>query len=256
MTSLNAITGANVQMVSEARYRQQHLLIDADDTLWENNIYFEQAFEDFVRFLDHQHLSSAEIQAVLDEIELANRGPHGYGARAYARSLRDTYRQITGVAEDDPNLAAAEQLGLRILEQACEAIDGVEETIAALRPHHDLYLFTKGHDDEQRRKVERSGLVGFFDAVLITSEKDHNAYREVVDTFGLDASRTWMIGNSPRSDINPALRAGLNAVWIPHPRTWHLEVEKIVRDPQTPGQLLHLATFRELLTVFEATTAD
>jgi putative hydrolase of the HAD superfamily len=243
-------------MHSELLHRQQHLLIDADDTLWENNIYFERAFEDFVDFLDHQHLSGAEIQAVLDEIELANRGLHGYGARAYARSLRDSYRQITGVAEDDPNLATAEQLGLRILEQACEAIDGVEETIAALRPHHDLYLFTKGHDDEQRRKVERSGLVGFFDAVLIANEKDQDAYREVVATLELDASQAWMIGNSPRSDINPALRAGLNAVWIPHPRTWHLEVEEIVRDSRAPGQLLQLTTFRELLTVFEATTAD
>ena len=47
----------------------QHLLIDADDTLWENNIYFEDAFEEFVDYLKHSSMSAAEIRTVLDEIE-------------------------------------------------------------------------------------------------------------------------------------------------------------------------------------------
>ena len=36
---------------------RQHLLIDADDTLWENNIYFEDAFDEFVNFLGHSSMS-------------------------------------------------------------------------------------------------------------------------------------------------------------------------------------------------------
>jgi len=50
----------------------QHLLIDADDTLWENNIYFEDAFEEFVDYLKHSSMSAPEIRVVLDEIEVAN----------------------------------------------------------------------------------------------------------------------------------------------------------------------------------------
>lgn len=236
-------------MTASIHYDRQHILLDADDTLWENNIHFERSFEDFVAFLDHEHLSTAEIQTVLDEIEMLNRGTHGYGARSYARSLRDTYSRITGVPEADPSLEVVERLGLRILDLAPEIMDGVEATIAALRPHHDLYVVTKGHPEEQRAKIERSGFERFFDAVVISEEKNEHTYRSAVESLDLDPELTWMVGNSPRSDINPALKAGLNAIFIPHPRTWHLEVEEI-EIPEESRTLLQLSSFRELSTIF------
>ena len=232
---------------------RQHLIIDADDTLWENNVYFEQAFEDFVAFLNHEHLSTAEVQSIMDGLQLANLGAHGYGARAFARSLRDTFRHITGAPEDDPDLEIVERLGLRILDQEFEVIDGVIETIAALRPHHDLYMVTKGQEDEQRAKVGRSGIGQYFDAILISDEKNEFTYRSAVATLRLDPAKTWMIGNTPRSDINPALRSGINAIYVPHPRTWHLEVEPLVDHHDVGGKLLQLTSFRELTRIFAST---
>lgn len=229
---------------------RQHLLIDADDTLWENNIYFEQAFTDFVTFLDHEHLSTAEIQAIMDELQIANRAAHGYGARSFARSLRDTFQHIAGVTDDDPDLDLAERMGLSILDQQFEIMDGVLETIDALRPYHDLVMVTKGHLEEQKLKVERSGIERHFDAVVIVDEKDEHIYRSIVDSLGVDPRLTWMIGNSPRSDINPAIRAGINAIYIPHPRTWHLEVEDVAETPDSSISLLRLARFSDLIRVF------
>ncbi len=229
---------------------RQHLLIDADDTLWENNIYFEQAFADFVTFLDHEHLSVAEIQAVMDELQIANRAAHGYGARSFARSLRETFQQIAGASHDDPDLDTVERMGLQILDQQFEIMEGVVETIEALRPHHDLVVVTKGHHEEQKLKVERSGIDHHFDAVVIVDEKDEHVYRSLVDSLDLDPGLTWMIGNSPRSDINPALQAGINAIYIPHPRTWHLEVEELAGTPDPSIDLLRLARFSDLVGVF------
>ena len=68
---------------------RQSLLIDADDTLWENNIYFERAFDEFVQYLDHSTLGASEIRGVLDEIELANARIHGYGSLNFGRNLRE-----------------------------------------------------------------------------------------------------------------------------------------------------------------------
>lgn len=229
---------------------RQHLLFDADDTLWENNVYFERAFADFVVHLNHEHLTTAEIQAVMDELQLANRAAHGYGARSFARSLRDTFQRITCLPDDDRELDTVERIGLRILDQDFEIMDGVLATIDALRPRHDLMMVTKGHHDEQKAKVERSGIDAHFDAVVIVDEKDEHVYRSLVESLDLDPRRTWMIGNSPRSDINPALRAGLNAVYIPHPRTWHLEVEEVVESLDPSVSLLRLATFGDLVYVF------
>ncbi|MDQ3656227.1 MAG: HAD family hydrolase [Chloroflexota bacterium] len=229
---------------------RQHLLFDADDTLWENNMYFEQAFADFVTFLNHEHLSTAEIQAVMDELQIANRATHGFGARSFARSLRDTFRHITGVPDDDPDLDSVGRMGLRILDQHFEIMDGVLETIDALRPYHDLMMVTKGHLEEQKLKVERSGIEQHFDAVMIVDEKDEHVYRSIVDSLDLDPRLTWMIGNSPRSDVNPAIRAGINAVYIPHPRTWHLEVEEVLSVYDPSQTLLQLSRFSELTSVF------
>ncbi len=229
---------------------RQHLLFDADDTLWENNVYFERAFADFVVHLNHEHLSTAEIQAVMDELQLANRAAHGYGARSFARSLRDTFQRINGSPDDDPELDTVERMGLRILDQNFEIMPGVTDTIDALRPHHDLVMVTKGHHDEQKAKVERSGIEGLFDAVVIVDEKDEHVYRSLVDSLDLVPRQTWMIGNSPRSDINPALRAGINAIYIPHPRTWHLEVEDVAGSSDSSVSLLRLVSFADLVGVF------
>lgn len=229
---------------------RQHLLFDADDTLWENNIYFEHAFAEFVTFLNHEHLSTAEIQAVMDELQNANRGTHGYGARSFAHSLRATYQHIAGVPDHDPDLETVERMGLRILDQEFEIMDGVLETIDALRPHHDLMIVTKGHLEEQRAKVERSGIDHHFDSVVIVEEKDEQTYRSIVESLDFDSRRTWMIGNSPRSDINPAIRAGINAIYIAHPRTWHLEAEDVTEPPDLDQTLLHLPRFSDLAGVF------
>lgn len=235
---------------------RQHLLIDADDTLWENNIYFEQAFDDFVAFLAHEHLDAAEIQALMNGFSIASRATHGYGARSFAHGLRSTFQHITGAPDDDPDLETVERLGLRILDQRFEIIDGVRETIGQLRPYHDLAIVTKGHEEEQRAKVERSGIDHLFDEVIIVREKDEETYRGIVDAMELDRARTWMIGNAPRSDINPALRAGINAIWIPHARTWRLEVEEIVA-PAVPGPtLLQVSRFSDLVSLFAPDTAS
>jgi putative hydrolase of the HAD superfamily len=227
---------------SEAR-RGQTLLIDADDTLWENNIYFEQVFEEFVRLLDHPTLSPQEIRAVLDEIELANRATQGYGAVSFARNLRQCYQRILGVPPGPAAEQAIEQMTQSLLNHPIELLPGVEETLPYLAARHALILFTKGHPEEQRRKVERSGLGRYFRRTTVVREKDAPTYRGLIENMAWEPSQVWMVGNSPRSDINPALEVGLNAVYIPHPRTWSLEQEPI-RDGR--GRLLVLDNFAGL----------
>ena len=226
---------------------RQHLIVDADDTLWENNIYFEQAFDRFIEFLSHSTMSPPEVRAVLDEIELANNRVHGYGSRNFARNLCQCYERLVerDIGGDDLNtiLALAEQ----IMSQPVELIEGVRETLEYLALRHDLTLFTKGHPEEQKLKIDRSGLSIYFGHTAIVKEKDAPSYRRLVEERGIDASVAWMIGNSPKSDINPALEAGLNAVYVPHERTWHLEHTELATGP---GRLLVVDRFPDLQVHF------
>ncbi len=206
---------------------RQYLLIDADDTLWENNIYFERAFEEFCDFLNHSSLTPAEVRDVLNEIELANSKVHGYGSLNFGRNLQQAYLHLAEREIHNDDLGRVLALAERILEQPIELIEGVEDTLGYLTGKHDLTLFTKGHPEEQRLKVDRSGLGRYFTHTAIVKEKDAVAYARIVAERGLPRDLTWMIGNSPKSDINPALEAGLNAVLVPHPHTWVLEHQEV-----------------------------
>ena len=101
----------------------------------------------------------------------------------------------------------------------------------------------RGHPEEQKLKIDRSGLGGYFRHTAIVKEKDAAAYRGLVPELRLDPERTWMIGNSPKSDVNPALEAGLSAVFIPHAHTWTLEREEV---RPAAGRLLTLEKFADL----------
>ena len=222
---------------------RQFLIVDADDTLWENNIYFERAFDEFAEFLAHSKRSPREVRDVLDEIESVNIETHGYGSLNFGRNLRLCYEHLAEreIREDD--LQTVMGFAHRILECPMEVIPGVAETLEYLAPRHDLTLFTKGHPEEQKLKIDRSGLGRWFAHTAIVKEKDAAAYRQLVSDRGMDPERTWMIGNSPKSDINPALEAGLSAVFVPHHFTWSLEKTDIV--PGT-GRLMTVEKFEEL----------
>jgi len=221
-----------------------HLLIDADDTLWENNIYFEQAIHGFIAFLNHSQLTREEVRAVLDEVERLM----GYGSANFTRSLVETYRRLAENDLQDEDIQQVRQFGEHIRSQPLQLLDGVKETLDYLTPRHDLFLFTKGDVEEQKLKVERSGIEECFRQVVIVQEKDVATYHQVVSELQADPKHTWMVGNSPRSDINPALAAGLNAVYIPHPHTWHFEHEEVQNAGE--GRMLTLSSFAELRSYF------
>ncbi|MGA3043486.1 MAG: HAD family hydrolase [Bryobacteraceae bacterium] len=222
---------------------RQYLMIDADDTLWENNIYFERAFDEFVDYLDHSTLSGPEIRDVLDEIELVNAKIHGYGSLNFGRNLRQCYEHLAERDVREEDLSTVMSFAERILDCPMEVIAGVPETLEYLASRHDLTLFTKGHPDEQKLKFDRSGLGIHFAHTAIVKEKDVAAYRTLVERRGVDPGQAWMAGNSVKSDINPALEAGLNAVFIPHAHTWTLEREDIRPGK---GRLLMLERFSDL----------
>src|SRR4029077_17966021 len=119
----------------------------------------------------------------------------------------------------------------------------VVPTLGCLAARHELTLFTQGHQEAQKLKIDRSGLGSLFSRPASVRARATHAYASLTLERELDARRTWMVGNSPKSDINPALDAGLNAVYIPHPRTWSLEHEEI---QPADGRLLVLENFAGL----------
>jgi putative hydrolase of the HAD superfamily len=222
---------------------RQHLIFDADDTLWENNIYFEDAFDQFCAYLAHSSMTSAQVRTVLDEIELVNAQINGYGCRNFARNLAACFQHLAEREISEGDLKAVMEFAHAILERPLELLPGVKDTIAELSQRHELTLFTKGDPEEQQRKIDCSGLARYLQHAAIVKEKNAPAYRQLAEEREFHLDKTWMIGNSPKSAINPALAAGLRAVYVPHPRTWTLEQEAV---PDEHPKLLRLERIEEL----------
>jgi putative hydrolase of the HAD superfamily len=180
------------------------------------------------------------VRAVLNEIE----HDMGYGSANFTRSLLETYHRLAEHTLTDEDLAQVRSFGEAIRRHPMEIISGVAETLDYLAPRHQLILLTKGDEEEQRLKLDNSGLADYFAYTLIVPEKNTATYFKLVEDLHLDPAISWMIGNSPRSDINPAMTASLNAVYIPHQHTWQLEIEDVLRAGS--GQLLQLNSFAEL----------
>ena len=213
--------------LESGRLTAQTLLFDADDTLWENNIYFERAIASFISLLDHQVHTPAEVREHLNRIERATIAAHGYGLKSFEHSLITCFEELSHEGSAGSHHATIADFARSIAEHEIEVLDHVPETLASLAGRHRLILVTKGNNAEQRDKLIRSGLEHFFKDVEVLAEKHPAAYSDLAHRYGCVAERTWMIGNSPRSDINPALAAGLNAVFIPHRNTWVLEHETL-----------------------------
>lgn len=232
-----------------AMSKSQALLIDADDTLWENNIYFERAIADFISFLNHRERTPAEVREILNQVESECIVSHGYGLHSFAHALVKTFERISIEPLTDGLHQTIRGLACTIAEQPVQLLPRVAETLQYLADRHHLILVTKGDFSEQSGKVERSGLKRYFSAVEVVADKTVPTYHALVGKYELVNERTWMVGNSPKSDINPALGAGINAVFVPHDDTWILEHEDLV-PAQPPRRLLVLQRFADLAQHF------
>ncbi|OLR92233.1 HAD family hydrolase [Actinokineospora bangkokensis] len=223
------------------------LIFDADDTLWENNVLFERVIEGFLDWLAHPTLDRAQVRAVLDEIEAANAVTHGYGAKMLLRSLHDCFAKLSERPADERERAAIDELAGALVRREVELIPGVEHTLAELGKRYTLLLLTKGDTEEQQSKLDASGLSDHFEHIHIVPEKNAETYAALVSEHGLEPEQTWMIGNSPKSDIRPARAVGMCAVFIPNDNTWGLEHDEL---DEGDDRVLTLRTFPELLDHF------
>lgn len=201
------------------------LIIDADDTLWENNRYFEEGKERFLSLLEGRGHDRSAVTALLAEVGKAHVARWGYGALCFGRTLREVYALLRCQEREQQNLI--EEIEEEIFYHPVMPFSGVEETLEQLAARYHLFLLTKGDWREQSRKVRISGLRRHFDQVCVVPEKDAPTYARLLRECGFGRDRTWVIGDSIRSDIRPAVDNGLRAVYIPNHRPWSHEVDTL-----------------------------
>lgn len=198
--------------------------LDADDTLWENEQFFAITQDRFASlladFADRDHLDDRLIAA-----ERRNLGRYGFGIKGFTLSMIETAIEVTQNRVPAAVIQDLITAGQDMLAHPIELLPNVRETVEYLSANFQLILITKGDLLDQERKLAQSGLWNLFHGVEILSTKSPNAYTEIFMRHGDGATRAMMVGNSLRSDVNPALAAGSWGVFVPHNLTGQLEFD-------------------------------
>ncbi|NRG18933.1 HAD family hydrolase [Rhizobiales bacterium] len=220
---------------------------DADDTLWHNERFFKLTEERFATLLSDftakEHLRDRLLAA-----EKRNIRHYGFGVKGFTLSMVETAIEVTGGAVPAKIIGDILEAGREMLSHPVETLPHAQETLEALHGAFRLVLITKGDLFDQERKLAQSGLDRYFDAVEIVSDKQAETYERIFRSHGDGPERAAMVGNSLKSDVLPALRAGSHGVHVPHDLTWALEHAE---EPQNDPRFHRIANLSELPLILD-----
>lgn len=222
------------------------IAFDADDTLWVNEPYFQETEKEFCALLE-DYLPHHSVSQELFKTEMQNLSLYGYGVKGFMLCMIETITRVSNGTASIQVVNKAIELGHNLLQQPVELLEGVTETLAALKGKYRLVMATKGDLLDQERKLKKSGLESYFHHIEIMSDKQNNDYKKLLKHLDCRPDNFLMLGNSIKSDILPVLEIGGYAAHIPFHTTWaheqhehQLEHDRFVELKDISGVLKYL----------------
>ncbi|WP_396152791.1 HAD family hydrolase [Flavobacterium sp.] len=221
------------------------IAFDADDTLWHNEPYFDEAQERFCE-LFQDFASKQEILGLILNHQVKNLPLYGFGIKAFTLSMIDSALELTNQSISGQNIAKVIQIGRDLLQKPVELLPEVEPVLQQLQGKYKLIVATKGDLKDQHRKLHDSGIGHYFHHIEVMSDKQEIDYQKMLGRLDCKAEDLLMIGNSLKSDVLPVLNIGGHAVHIPYHTTW--EYEKIDFEINHPN-FKAFSSLQEVLTL-------
>jgi putative hydrolase of the HAD superfamily len=229
----------------------KYLIFDADDTLWANNVFYERATYHFFQLAGKAGVSLDKIEQDFQSIELRTVQENGYGSDSFLLIMERLYRKysdiLTTARQQKEYLSIITDFKQRAWRRPA-IFPGVLPVLKHLRKKFELYILTKGNIEEQNRKLQNSRLLPLFSGTFVELEKNQHTYERILQEKGWQATEVCMIGNSPKSDINPALKCGMQAIFIPYTYTWKFDTEPLLAEHPNLAIVNRFADLRQILT--------
>ncbi|WP_205656077.1 HAD family hydrolase [Algoriphagus formosus] len=201
------------------------IAFDADDTLWVNEPFFQEAEEKFCSLLE-DFMPAHAILKELYRTEIQNLALYGYGIKGFMLSMIETAMRISDQKVPVSLVEKILSIGQEMLQKPVELLPGVEEVLTSLNGDYRMVLATKGDLVDQERKLHKSGLEKYFHHIEIMSEKRVEDFAKLIRHLDVAPEDFLMLGNSLKSDILPVLELGAYAIHIPFHVTWiHEQVD-------------------------------
>jgi len=220
-----------------------NIAFDADDTLWVNEPYFQEAEKQFCSLLEN-YLPQHAVSHELFKTEMKNLHLYGYGIKGFMLCMIETVNKVSNRTASLEVIDVIIQIGHELLQKPIILLQGVQETLDNLKGKYKLIVATKGDLLDQERKIEKSGLGHYFHHIEIMSDKKNSDYQKLLDHLDCQPENFLMLGNSIKSDIVPVLELGGNAAHIPYHVTWmHEQQERNLKH----NNFIQLKNINEIL---------
>ena len=223
------------------------IIFDGDDTLWETMPLYTKAKNKYFQLMKNEGVGYESFADRFEGIDNDNVSKYGFSRLRFPQSMVDAYRdaccRCARVADADIE-NEVRRIGESVFSEPVLLLDSAKEVVEQLRNDFRLVLVTKGDREVQKQRITQSGLEYCFDATYIVDTKTQETFIKVLDEQTLDRYGSWSIGNSVKSDINPAIAAGLRAIWIPY-ETWKHETGENERS----DRLFVCSQLTEIITV-------
>jgi putative hydrolase of the HAD superfamily len=204
------------------------IAFDADDTLWDNEIYFRESERQFCKLINNHNpnLTEKEIMPILFDNEVGNLSIYGFGVKSFVLSAIETAGKLLNNDVPYSIISSIVQIGRNQLMQPVTLLADVEDTLKRLKESgkYRLVVATKGDLLDQESKIKRSGLEQYFERSIIMSDKREDDYLKMIKSLNCKPEKLVMIGNSFKSDILPVVNLGGRGIYIPYHTTWAHEV--------------------------------
>lgn len=199
--------------------RAQRLVIfDGDDTLWHVERLYDRAREQAATVVASVGLDADRWRAVQRRIDVQNVARFGLSAQRFPTSCVHAYRAVANEMGEASHRAVEVQIeaaAIKVFHSIAPPVEGARDVLVELTRDYTLALLTQGDPLIQRQRIADSGLGSSFAVTHIPTLKTLNSFEKVLAAVGAEPHDACSVGNSLPSDINPALRLGMSAVWIP-----------------------------------------
>lgn len=204
------------------------VLVDFDDTLVDTAPRFARARRELFAILEQQGFDPDHAHDVHHhQVDAGLRARYGFGPHRLEEAFRLTYEALCRHDGRRPDEAVTERCGAlgRNVVGTPPLLDGALDALRGLAELYPTVVYTQASDrDYQLACLGDAGVLDVVgtDRVRVVTAKTTQAFRDTLAAFGVaDPSTAWMVGNSIRSDVNPALSAGAHAILVEVEDPWH-----------------------------------
>jgi len=196
------------------------VFLDLDNTLVTNEIFYQEAQASFRGFMAAFGVKPEETERVWTPIDKELFKTYGYSRKRLGAGFEATLKHFVPDA-DAEMVETVHSFAEKVFNSVGQVKNGVAEAIDLLTERYHVYIVTAGPKDVQEMRIEhlpfKSKLTGSF----IVDRKDKKLFEDILSGLGLKPEETVMMGDSLKSDVIPAVAAGMEAVLIEELNSHH-----------------------------------